>query len=680
MALVDSLEIAKPPPHPPMAKVASSKPYGSGKRSSTADPDPVDSPIRTSPRRRKSGAAAEEETKKAGSKKSSAPTPPRFTDTKKPRKGEKVRTPLKIDASKPAKSPKTPRRKSALEPVILNEEPVVEEQEDQEDEVIDYVESINQENNSQVTEEPYDDAEEYTEEYAEDTEDNVYTDTVYNEEQDDDVYTEEELVESEYTEETEEFHYDEDDNRRGYNGQSDSEGLNEEGYNEQFKYTSESVRSRLSQYFNRHESGPMTTPTAPPPVSQLWTRMKDWISERVIPSAREIGVYTKRTIEQISRRLERRPPNTVDVAEYDDSAADIEYDEEYENVYEDLNEHVYADDNERIYADDNEHIYGEEDEHVSGSESGSDTSSPKIYEITEDNGDQEYFSESTNPIIEEDYNMEEDEPVPVIESKESSYHSLMHDVTLIMEPIEPVLTTRTPEKPPQTQTQTQFPQSQISQSTSSMMNSDILDSRLTEIVLFLAKCSKTTPLPSIYEHLEELFTLKGEKSLNFTEKQLVSTVIRDLLTEKASGAGAGDAPVYEAVVMAHGGERGSPKRIKVLPSSGIRFRAPKFTAEEEARLEEMEQARLQKTMSKLTASLATPSQRSKMQKKLLNPESTVEMMETMRENVGRIGATEKKRKGDDGISSAIEDIISQKVKITLSHRIVLILSVPLLAR
>ena len=159
--------------------------------------------------------------------------------------------------------------------------------------------------------------------------------------------------------------------------------------------------------------------------------------------------------------------------------------------------------------------------------------------------------------------------------------------------------------------------------------------------------------------------------MNFTEKQLVSTVIRDYLTEKPVSVA--ESELTEMMMMGNTGKSNtgyepimmtgsSPKRVKVLPSSGIRFRAPKFTPEEEALLEELEQARLQqqqKTSSKLTTALATPSQRSKLQKKLLNPEMTAEMIHSLPDNRGRIGVGEKRKA--DSVSDAIEDIIAQKV-------------------
>ena len=588
-----------------MAKVASSKPYGSGKRN--AVPSEA-SPIRTSPRRKKSGieeVEAVQPKKKNGS--AGIPEPPRFNDAKKQQNPlQPVKTPAK-KPGKPFKSPKTPktpkssgRRKSALEPVILNEEPKETtegfEVESSEDELIDYVESINRQDNSPIYEE------QEVMGIGENINDEAPGETEYIEER------------TEYTEETGDFHYDEEEP----GGYDQSEGLNESEYNDQFQYTSESVRARLSQYFNRHESRAANNSTATSALttatgrSQLWNRIKDWISDRVIPGAREIGEYTKKAIEQISRRIESKPEE--DFTE-----------EQYETAL----------------------------------DSWSDCAGPKIYEITEDEDrDQAIENNKVMDDYEMDFNATECEAQDsVIESKESSYHSLLaqQDTSLVIEPS--VQVHATPEKP-------------FSHSMKSNINSDILDSRLTEIVLFLAKCSPDTPLPAIYEHLEELFTLKGENSLNFTEKQLVSTIIRDFLTENVhhadgemGGINSGtscNAPLYEPIVMS--GERSNPKRIKVLSSSGIRFRAPQFTPEEEARLDELEQVRLlqrQKSSAKLTTGLATPSQRFKLQKKLLNPESTVEMMETLPETRGRSGAIEKRKV--DSISAAIEDIISQKV-------------------
>ena len=634
-----------------MAKVASSKPYGSGKRNSAqteSDHPPKDqipgSPIRTSPRRKKSTVNEEateiiadnsKDNKKG--KTTLIPEPPRFTDTKKLSQ-KQAKTPQK-KATKSAKSPKTPksgggRRKSAREPIILSEAEEREEREereeetsgeleqDQEQDLIDYVESIHQENRAM---------------FEEQVEDEEYIDYEGG---------------TEATDDTEDFHYDEDELTGEYD---ESEESNESEYNDQFKYTSESIRSRLSQYFNRQESTITNTPTTSSSAftslttstgrSQLWNNMKDWISDRVIPSAREIGEvtvdYTRRAIGQISKRLESTD-KTETASEIDDFDGDEYVQEEEISV------------------------------------SMSEDSNPKIYEITDDFRDEgqdeplEQFEHKRSKM--EDYEMQPDSNVDShnvdsfnLESKGSSYHSFMsqHDVTLVMEPtVNEELST------PGRSTEAQVHQQQW-QSTSSMIQSDILNSRLTEIVLFLAKCSKDTSLPSIYEHLEELFTLKGENSLNFTEKQLVSTVIGDYLTEKPVSVA--ESELTEMMMMGNTGKSNtgyepimmtgsSPKRVKVLPSSGIRFRAPKFTPEEEALLEELEQARLQqqqKTSSKLTTALATPSQRSKLQKKLLNPEMTAEMIHSLPDNRGRIGVGEKRKA--DSVSDAIEDIIAQKV-------------------
>lgn len=637
-----------------MAKVASSKPYGSGKRNIVTETDPENqpqnyvSPIRTSPRRKRNNdndndndemidktsvKISEKKTKKSSSS-SSIPEPPRFNDPKK-KQQKKVSTPQKVKST--SKSPKSSvRRKSALEPIVLNEnyinsdksqevnlneserdfvtettekeEENSNEEEAEQEELFDYVESIQQENSP------------------------IFEENVAEEDENDYVNYEEieETEEIEYIEEPEEeneFNYEEEDEiSRSIGAES----------KDQFKYTSESVRARLAQYFNRFErssssvsnDSTLSVITSSSGRSELWNRVKDWISERVIPSALEISEatveYTKKAIESISKRLESNRNNLNDAKSNDNEVI-----EDYETL----------------------------------SSSGSnELSSPKIYEIIEDYQDDfpeesEIENESKKVKTMWDYEMynadsNENEIEPkeevFIGSKESSYHSLPadQDVTLIFD--------QSDDKPQSTHVPN-FP------AKASIINSDILDSRLTEIVLFFAKCTNQTSLPSIYEHLEEFFTLKGENSLNFTEKQLVSGVIRDYLTETPSQASDhNSAPIYEPILMP--GESQTPKRIKTLSNSGIRFRAPKFTPEEETRLEELEQARLlqqQKTSSKLTTSLATPSQRSKLQRKLLNPANMVEMMESLPEARGRIGATEKRK--SDSVSDAIEDIISQKV-------------------
>ena len=223
-------------------------------------------------------------------------------------------------------------------------------------------------------------------------------------------------------------------------------------------------------------------------------------------------------------------------------------------------------------------------------------------------------------------------------SLKSSYHSIPADETLLITP-------------------------QKQENTPKSVYNEVMDSRLTEIVLFFAKCTKDTPISSIYEHLEEFFTLKGENSLNLTEKQLVSSVIKDFLTEKdeitSNNLSPVPVPAYEPIFVSSE----SPKRIKILSGSGIRFRAPKFTAEEEVRLEELEQVR-QKNLAALVANnristLSTPQQRSKLQRKLLAPEMTAELIEGMPEN--RVKSSNTKNK-TDSVSSAFENIISQKVK------------------
>ena len=638
-----------------MAKIASSKPYGSGKAKTPTKPTTkkeieVTSPVRTSPRRRKSIAPEEtavqlEEVKKTMKEKK--PAPPKFSESKK----------KTTEASpKKPKSPKTPgrgRRKSALEPVILESE-TAEKDNETEGIVESYQISVNSSEKSadEIDEifKPVDSShfgteEEQEEEYLEDYVEAVYqqereessaSTSIYEEDnspilgnnvQEDEEYF---VDEQETTPSDEEmaFHFDEEEIESSEG--SNSEALDEEIYNEQqdqLRYNSSTVRLRLAQYFQRQESALNTASSL---KNQLWTKMKEWVSVNVIPSAKELGEvtveYTKKAIETISKRLEKR-------AEQDEANAEAEMVDDDVSVYED---------EPRIYeiTDDQEGDYEDEMEVDLEEDIEMDHKKAKLMEEPVDNCEHEEFEEQ-----EQDRDISHTAYEP--SSLQSSYHSVPAaiDETLIME-------SQTPQK----QNLENYPVRTTS--SSDAVYNEVMDSRLTEIVLFFAKCTGDTPISSIYEHLEEFFTLKGENSLNFTEKQLVSSVIKDFLTEKDEQLAnllPPPVPVYEPVVPVD-----SPKRIKVL-SGGIRFRAPKFTAEEEARLEEMEKLR-QKNMATAAnriSTLSTPQQRSKIQRKLLAPEMTAEFIERLPENRGKASSIKNKA---DSVSSAIEDIISQKVK------------------
>lgn len=564
-----------------MAKIASSKLYGSGKpdkppsdRLSGNNKNEEMSPIRTSPRRRKNLAGEEVKVEVVEKSKGRKPSAPKFNESKTKREEVRViqsaevtkaKTPKKTKAPK---SPKSSKPKTELEPVIIErDEPVlaaevVEPTEEEAlSEMMDYVESIQAEvvENSPIFE--LDGNVEY-EDYVEAA--------------------------------TEGFHYDDEVEGEGEGGEDyESDALNEEEYNDQFKYTSMSVKNRLAQYFERQETSSVSD-HPPTQKSQIWNRMKNWISVNFKDLSGFTVECTKRLVEEIGKRLE-----SGKTAAAEEPEANNEQDER-NRVIEDgetrlMDYEEDADYNENI----NENVY--EHEQV------------------------EFVPESAPEIVDR-------QEIEV----SGSFHSLPpeNDVTAVL----PARTS---------------------------FESDVMDSRLTELVLFFAKCTESTPVPAIYEHLEEFFTLKGCNSLNFTEKQLISGVLKDFLTERdeeeEQHSAGGGIPVYELSAPAV-----SPKRVKVLPGSGIRFRAPKFTEEEERRLEELEQARQRNLISSNTpriSTFSTPSQRSKLQKKLLAPETTAEIIEGMPANRGRVtfGVGGKKDK-NDSVSSAIEDIISQRVR------------------
>lgn len=632
-----------------MAKIASSKPYGSGKvKTPTKSLEKkkeieVVSPIRTSPRRRKSEAAETGEQEKGTEKievkktgvRGEKPKPPTFSGSKK-----------KIIEAKP-KSPKTPgrgRRKSVLEPVVLTSaiesEPAVEAEGTSEETSADEIDNIFKymSQTSATEEEFYDDDEEEDgeEDYVgsihrrEREELNLILERQEMEDDEDGnspIFDEEEEVNHEVPNENLEefehvttpsdeevaFHFDEDEIESSEG--SNSEALNEEEYNAQFRYNSSNVRLRLAQYFQRQESALSSASSL---KNRLWTRMKEWVSTSVISSAKELGEvtveYTKKAIEQITKRLEKkdgpRELNDNDVSVYEDEPIIYEITEEEQEEEEVLGTYDEMDFGQGGHVN------------VDGHEE-CDNKRIKLMENEED------FEMLHSPFVLNSPVHKQSQS----SSLKSSYHSVPADETLMFNPQKQ----ENPQKP---------------------VYSEVMDSRLTEIVLFFAKCTRDTPIASIYEHLEEFFTLKGENTLNLTEKQLVSSVIKDFLTEKDEAVKVPTVPAYEPAVKVNE----SPKRIKVLSGSGIRFRAPKFTAEEEARLEELEQAR-RKNLTAFVSNnkisvLSTPQQRSKIQRKLLTPEATAEFIEGMPENRGKASNTKNEA---DSVSSAIEEIICQKV-------------------
>lgn len=596
-----------------MAKIASSKPYGSGTKSKSKTTTPkrknserkeveeVVNPVRTSPRRRKIEGEPEvaEIIPQLTGKKGKKPAAPKFNEPTQKKKSS------------------ASRRKSLIEPAIVEagepepeyNEKVSEYEAKQDGEFeFDYVESVQSSSiYNPLESETYEENSPIFEEEAEqDTED---------------------IVEEE-TNSSEEFHYDEEEEDYESN-ENLSEALNEEEYNDQFKYTSESVKARLAQYFNRQEralSSAISSLTSSSSSSsnlrsQMWNRMKNWVSDNLIVSARELSEitmeYTKKAVEEISKRLE--------VKKNEENVLVIDTDEPGDAQFMDQIGEAYMDE-------------------------------PRIYEIIE----------NENEI--------RDDTVQDLDESECKRARLMdyeegeEDRTVIISNNEAENTMKAPNQPSNHSSFHSIPVSEGSQNvlteTTSAANyalntfkSDVMESRLTELVLFFAKCTNDTPLPSIYEHLEEFFTLKGENSLNFTEKQLISGVIKEYLTERQSERKEAEVPI---AVPQYPMTESSPKRIKVLPSSGVRFRAPKFTAEEEARLEELEQIRQKNLAASNVSRMSTPMQRSKLQKKLLAPEQTAEELEKMPLSKGRI-SFKKDKKTEDSVSSAIEDIISQKV-------------------
>jgi hypothetical protein len=640
-----------------MAKIASSKPYGSGKAktptksSANKKETEVVSPIRTSPRRRKSEAAETVEQEKEvqleleGVKKSGGrgekPRPPTFSGSKK-----------KVVEAKP-KSPKTPgrgRRKSALEPVVLSSEieyePVVEAGATSEEVSADEIDNIFKYiiQTSATEEESYDGEEDYVGSIhqQEREESNLILERRQEEEENSPIFEEEEVTrevtdenledfEHETTPSDEEiaFHFDEDEVE--FSEGSNSEALNEEEYNDQFRYNSSNVRLRLAQYFQRQESASSSESSL---KNQLWTRMKEWVSTSVISSAKELGEvtveYTKKAIEQIAKRLEKKDGreelNNSDVSVYEDEPIIYEITEEEQVQEEDLGTY-----------DEMDFGQGRVDVDVDGHGAVDEECDNKRIKLMENDKDLDFEMMHSPFVLNSSAHKQQQQQAnshSQSSSFKSSYHSVPADETLMFTP--------------QKQENSQKP-----------VYSEVMDSRLTEIVLFFAKCTRNTPISSIYEHLEEFFTLKGRNSLNLTEKQLVSSVIKDFLTEKDEAIKVPSVPAYEPAVIPNE----SPKRIKVLSGSGIRFRAPKFTAEEEARLEELEQARRKNLATSASnnkiSALSTPQQRSKIQRKLLTPEATAEFIEGMPENRGKASNTKIKA---DSVSSAIEEIICQKVK------------------
>lgn len=191
-----------------------------------------------------------------------------------------------------------------------------------------------------------------------------------------------------------------------------------------------------------------------------------------------------------------------------------------------------------------------------------------------------------------------------------------------------------------------------------------VEARLTEIVLFFARCNATTPTPLIYEYLEEFFRLKESTPMNPTERQLIHNVLKDNLMVGSITLTPTVAPsLVDEQGLAYKEEsrrmtemintsaiiNESPHRLTTLRVSGVRFRAPTFTSEEEARIEELESAFKSKSSKQRT--FATSGVRSRLQRKLLDLDRTIEIFES----IPTVGDSR------DFVQSAIDSIVSEKV-------------------
>jgi hypothetical protein len=600
-----------------MAKVASSKPYGSSARKSSTPTTPKkgnsrksltseaikSSPVRTSPRRRKE-AEEEKETNE-----STEPATTSIAKKSKP-KTKKPTIPLFSDSTSTKSKKKTKVNEEEL-PVAQEAESEIEDyiesflNEDEEMNDSEHVENVNEHDETFENDEHFEASSKN--EYSSENEESFNEQETYNEYEEEEEEDNNEQDSSNY----DPFHYNSS-SENVYNDEAEnSEILNEQvQYSESFRYTSQNVRNRLAEYFNRQEAiSSSAASTATAIRSRLWNKMKNWISESVLIGAKEIGDLTKKAIEALTAKNENVSTN-------------------YNN---DIEQQVAIEDEMDYYEG------SEETKRMKLMEDEDDLMCSRIEEVREE----------VNVI---DHDTVNEAPNATRDSREShtSYHSLPTSIDSFAS---------VEGKPIASATGNNY------------FDSSVLGARLTEIILFLAKCSATTPISLIYEHLEELFTLKGSVPLNLTEKQLVSTVLRDFLVEEEVDeshlAQQMPVPVFEPLVLStsnsHNHNEDSSSRVRVLPASGIRFRAPKFTAEEEARFEASEkQTRdqpfsIRSTPNRMKSVTSTPLQRLRIQKKLLPFERTAALLDSLPEN--QETATNNRHP-----TTPIDEIISQKVK------------------
>ena len=94
----------------------------------------------------------------------------------------------------------------------------------------------------------------------------------------------------------------------------------------------------------------------------------------------------------------------------------------------------------------------------------------------------------------------------------------------------------------------------------------------------------------------------------------------------------------------------SPSKSVRLPASGVRFRAPTFSPEEEAQIDARIESHKQKHKEKKT--LSSAGVRSRLQRKLLDLDRTIEIFESIPTVVDN----------RDSIQAIINNIISEKVQ------------------
>ena len=661
-----------------MAKIASSKLYGSGKRNTpTRSKNKIEikenssvtesqaSPIRTSPRRRKLNSEETIATTSAElkNKKRDKPSPPlydadaenvgsRSEKTKNDRRNsgnliEFTESEAVLETTDSDSKKRSNRRKSRndkYKPKTNSSKKYQIEAESSDNEMVeDYVESVREEEKEVV------EADQINEQ-ANNFEIDGYLNYDYEEDNGE--------IETTLSDEESAFHFGSDQDK-GFNEKgTDDNGTddNEISYFDadvknqypsiKFNFnTSNSVKTRLSEYFKRQEST----------RSHLWNWMKDWISERVIPGAVELGEatveITKKAIKQISRRLVESSTNSTNEIENETSNIAYQLNDEL------MSQGIYNDEEEEHHGNIQELKFEEpmafmamdnENENVNiNFIADKDEREMKVQELI--TSEQSSYYNVNEPLVNEQFKNYNHNYQKI--ERSYSNNSESHSKSSPMSPFK------------------------SSSSTSNFINSDILDSRLTELVLFFAKCTRETPLPSIYENLQEFFMLKGEHVLNYTEKQLVSTVMREYLTEcDDEGIVVKEhsmIPEYNPVVLIQDAQKNenfysvnndnNSKKIKVFPTSGIRFKAPKFTIEEEARFEELEKFRQEQQQQQQQKFSKTSTPLKMRSKKLMTLQETANIFESIDVAPVRFNYRGRGKDNGDSVSSAIEDIIEQKV-------------------